>query len=112
MTDERTNAFIKWLDDELARNHLTDHQLAKNAGMSHSVFTRARKGFLPKWEACNSIARALHVNPIVVFMAAGLIQPTPDLDMDFERLKYIYALASPVNRRKIVKHAEIAIEEV
>lgn len=111
MTKERTEAFIKWLDDELARNHLTDHQLAKLAGMSHSVFSRARKGFLPKWQACAKIASTLHVNPVVVFMAAGLIPPSPDLDTEFERLKHIYGSTSASNRQKIVKVAEIIVDE-
>lgn len=111
MTDERTRIFLKWLDEELARNHLTDHQLAKLAGMSHSVFSRARKGFLPKWQACATIASALRVNPVVVFMAAGLIPQSPDLDTEFERLKYIYGSASQNNRKKIVKVAEIMVDE-
>lgn len=111
MTDERANTFIKWLDEELAHNHLTDHQLAKQAGMSHSVFSRARKGFLPKWQACATIAKALRVNPVVVFMAAGLIPTAPDLDNNFERLKFIYGSTSLKNRRKIVKLAEVVIEE-
>jgi len=111
MTKERTEAFIKWLDEELARNHLTDHQLAKLAKMSHSVFSRARKGFLPKWQACAKIASALHVNPVVVFIAAGLIPPTPDLDTEFERLKHIYGSTSPNYRKKIVRLAEIVVEE-
>jgi transcriptional regulator with XRE-family HTH domain len=111
MTDERTNAFVKWLDEELAHHHLTDHQLAKQAGMSHSVFSRARKGYLPKWEACASIAKALRVNPVVVFMAAGLIPTPPDLDNDFERLKHVYSSTSPTNRKKIVRMAEVIVEE-
>ncbi len=111
MTDERTKAFLFWLDEELARNHLTDNQLAKQAKMSHSVFSRARKGFLPKWQACATIANALRVNPVVVFMAAGLIPPSPDLDTDFERLKDIYGSTSPNNRKKIVQVAEILVKE-
>lgn len=111
MTEEKTNTFIKWLDEELARHNLTDHQLAKQAGMSHSVFSRARKGLLPKWQACATIANALRVNPVVVFMAAGLIPPSPDLDTDFERLKTIYGSTSSSNRRKIVKLAEVVVED-
>lgn len=111
MTDEKTNTFIKWLDEELAHHHLTDYQLAKMAGMSHSVFSRARKGFLPKWQACDTIARAVRVNPVVVFMAAGLLPTSPDLDNEFERLKHIYGSTSLGNRIKIVKLAEIVVEE-
>jgi hypothetical protein len=111
MTKERTEAFLKWLDEELVRNHLTDHQLAKLAGMSYSVFSRARKGFLPKWQACATMASALKANPVVVFMAAGLIPSSPDLDTEFERLKHIYGSTSLYNRKKIVKLAEIVVEE-
>ncbi len=111
MTQEKTDTFIKWLDEELARNHLTDHQLARMAGMSHSVFSRARKGFLPKWEACSTLASALRLNPVMVFMAAGLVPALPDLDTDFERLKYVYGSTSAKKRKKIVQVAEIIVEE-
>lgn len=100
MTHGRTEIFIEWLDKKLAENHLTDSQLSKKAKMSHSVLSKARNGILPKWEACAKIAHALRVDPIEVFRAAGLVQLPPDLDSDFERLKFVYGTL-PTNQRKL-----------
>lgn len=111
MTQERTAAFIQWLDNQLAENHLTDHQLAKKAGISHSVISKARNGTLPKWEACVAIARALEVDPIEVFRAAGLVQPPPDLDPDFERLKSVYNKVPEKQRRLAVRLVRALVEE-
>lgn len=76
MTLEITEAFLAWLDKQLAENHLTDTQLANKAGISHSVISKARKGTLPKWDACLAIAKALRVPEYEVFRVAGLL-PTP-----------------------------------
>lgn len=112
MTQDKAEVFIKWLDSVLTENNLTDNQLAKKAKMSHSNFSKLRNdGILPKWEVCEKIARALRIDPVEVFRAAGLVQSLPDLDAGFEQLKRIYGSASPIDRKKIVKHAKIVTEE-
>ena len=57
--------------------------------MSHTVISKARKGKLPKWEACLSIAGALHVDPIEVFRLAGLLPKLPDSTVELDRLKFV-----------------------
>ena len=52
MTPERTEHFIAWLDKNLSEAHLSDSDLARRARMSHSVLSKARKGILPKYDAC------------------------------------------------------------
>lgn len=111
MTQERTEAFIQWLNNQLAENHMTDNQLARKAEISHSVISKARNGTLPKWEACVAIARALGVDPIEVFRAVGLVQPPPDLDPDFERLKSIYIKVPKKQRKLAVRLVRALIEE-
>jgi transcriptional regulator with XRE-family HTH domain len=112
MTQEKSEAFIKWLDSILAEENLTDNQLAKKAKISHSNFSKARNdGILPKWEACEKIARALRIDPIEVFRAAGLVQSFPDLDSDFERLRYSYGMLSKKQRKIAVKIVGVLVEE-
>lgn len=111
MAQEKTEAFIQWLDDRLAEDHLTDFQLAKKAGISHSVISKARKGILPKWNACTEIARALRVDPIEIYRAAGLIQSPPDLDPDFERLKQIYSTLPTLQRKLPLRLIRVRSEE-
>ena len=111
MTPEKTECFIAWLDNKLSEAHLTDSELAKRARMSHSVLSKARKGILPKHEACDKIAHALRVPQVEVYQAAGLIPTPQDLDTDFEQLKNLYGLL-PISKRKlVVRFANMLVEE-
>jgi len=111
MTPERTELFIAWLDTKLSDAHLSDSELAKRARMSHSVLSKARKGILPKYEACAKIARALRVDPVEVFRAAGLISTPQDLDTDFEQLKHLYSILPTANRKLLIRFANMLAEE-
>lgn len=111
MTPEKTERFIAWIDNKLSEARLTDSELAKRARMSHSVLSKARKGILPKHEACDKIAHALRVPQVEVYQAAGLIPTPQDLDTDFEQLKNLYGLL-PISKRKlVVRFANMLVEE-
>ena len=111
MTQDKVEVFIKWLDGVLAENNLTDNQLAKRAKISHSNFSKARNdGILPKWELCEKIARALRIEPVEVFRAAGLIPYPPDFDQDFERLKFSYGKLSQCDRKKAARLVDVLVE--
>jgi transcriptional regulator with XRE-family HTH domain len=78
MDKDKSQVFLNWLTLKLQERNLTEHQLAKKAGIGHSIFTRARtKGIVPKWETVYKIARALDVSVYEAFRAAGLIPPLP-----------------------------------
>ena len=79
--------------------------------MSHSVLSKARKGILPKHEACDKIARALRVPQVEVYQAAGLIPIPQDLDSDFERLKEYYGSLSHKKRDFLVEFAAMLVEK-
>ncbi len=111
MTQENAQCFIQWLDKQLADNRLNDHQLAQKAGISHSVISKARKGILPKWDACVSIARALNVDPIQIFRIAGLLQNPPELDPNFEALKFSYGKLSPKFQKIVIRIIQMLSEE-
>jgi hypothetical protein len=85
---ENVEVFLKWLDNELAKNNLSDYQFARKAKMSHTVISKARKGKLPKWDACVSIARALRIDPVEVFRVAGLLPKIDEPSEELNRLKY------------------------
>jgi hypothetical protein len=89
MEQENVELFLKWLDNELAKNNLSDSQFAAKAKVSHTVMSRARKVKLPKWEACLLIAEALHKDPLEVFRLAGLLPKIPDSTEELERLKFV-----------------------
>ena len=89
MDPENVEFFLKWLDNELTKNNFSDYQFAAKAKISHTVISKARNGKLPKWDACMSIAEALHVDPVVVFRLAGLLPKLMDSTEELDRLKFV-----------------------
>jgi transcriptional regulator with XRE-family HTH domain len=78
MNKDKSQVFLNWLTLKLKERNLTEHQLAKKAGIGHSIFTRARtKGIVPKWDTCYKIARALDVSVYETFHVAGLLPSLP-----------------------------------
>jgi transcriptional regulator with XRE-family HTH domain len=100
MNLDQTEAFLLWLDKQLAEKNMTDNQLAKKAGLGHSSISKARKGSLPGFKGCISIARALNVSEIEVLRAAGHISTPPDYDPDLERLLWACEYQLPKRKRK------------
>ena len=89
MDQENIELFLKWLASELAKTNLSGYQFAVKAKMSHTVISKARKGKLPKWDACKSIAGALHLDPVEVFRLAGLLPKHQDSTEELDRLKFV-----------------------
>ena len=100
MNSERTEAFLAWLDKLLAEKNLTDNQLSKRAGLGHSSISKARKGALPGFKACISIAQALNISEIEVLRAAGHLPTPPNYDEDLERLMWACENVLPKRKRK------------
>jgi transcriptional regulator with XRE-family HTH domain len=110
MSQETVQIFNLWLDAILLEKHLNCQKLAKKAGISHTVISKARHGKPPKWEACNALAIALNVNPIEVFIAAGLLPPQPGFDVEFERLTIIYTSLSTKKRQLLINLLQVLID--
>lgn len=71
--------FWKWLDSVLEDTGLSESKFSRKAGISPSVFSKARNGVQPiKFEACIAIARAAHVQPEMVLRLAGLLPKAPN----------------------------------
>jgi transcriptional regulator with XRE-family HTH domain len=68
--------FFPWLDQRLRDLNWTDYRLAKKAGISHSVLSKARSGQGIGWDAAVAIARALGIHPSAVLIQLGLLSPT------------------------------------
>lgn len=100
MDVEQIEVFIAWLDKRLAEKNMTDNQLAKRAGLGHSSLSKARKGTLPGFKTCISIAKALNVSDVEVLRAAGHISTPSDYDEDLERLLWACENVLPKRKRK------------
>lgn len=99
---EELNSFIAWLDDELEERGWSDLQLAKRAGISHPVLSKARSGNQAiGWEACVKIARALDLPPTLVLEKAGLL-PESTADPELEELAYLFQQLPEADRQRIL----------
>ena len=85
------SGFLAWLDTHLTRLGWTDHQLAKNAGITHPVISKARRQIQTVgWEACIGIAQALDLPPEVVLRRAGHLPIPADQDDEAEELLHLF----------------------
>jgi transcriptional regulator with XRE-family HTH domain len=101
--------FIAWLDAELAQRRWNYGQLARRAGLAHSVFSRARAGVAPGWRSCCAIAEALGLPPEPVLRRAGLLPPLPADQAEFEQFRHLLAQLSPAERQELMEIARIKL---
>lgn len=109
MAAANVNDFIAWLEKELNERSWSDNQLAKRAGISHSVISKARSGLMPKWDACEAIAGALQLPVELVFRKAGLLAPRPDDDVSLEEWNYLLARLPQPEREELLQIARLKL---
>jgi len=110
MTLNAQETFIAWLDEELSSRNWSDYRLAKEAGLSHSVISKARAGTLPKWDACVAVSEAFGVYPTVVFREAGLLPSILDDEMfagwTCPEWKFVFGKLSKRDRNLLYRFAQ------
>lgn len=110
MSTESADIFVKWLDDLEDSRGWTDYKLSQETGLSSSVFSKARQGILPKWDALIRIAAAFNISPITAFRKAGLLPPAPEDSVQFEDWEYLLKQLSPEDEEEIKQLALMRIE--
>ena len=110
MSDPLVSTFLEWLNFELARRGWNDFQLSRKAGISHSAFSRARRGALPSWDVCGAIARALEVPPELVFRKAGLLPERDDEPVSFEYWRFVLEQLSDDDRDELLEIARLKLD--
>lgn len=111
MVDNLAEQFIHWLDSELARMGWNDYQLSLQAGISHSMISRARRGTPPGWDVCEALARALHVPADLVFRKAGLLPDEQEDEAGFERWRKVLALLPEAEREELLQIALLKLRK-
>lgn len=111
MTPEKNEAFLAWLDKELAERHLTDYKLAQLAHISHSVLSNIRKGQTPTVDTLVKLSKFLKVEDVFLLRLAGLLPTPQDFDPDFELLKAAYVQIPKNKRPKAIKMLRLFSEE-
>jgi transcriptional regulator with XRE-family HTH domain len=109
MSQQRVDEFISWLDALEDAKGWTDYRLAQETKLSSSVFSKARQGILPKWDALVRIAEAFDVSPITAFRKAGLLPPGGD-DVSFTDWQHLIAQMDPEDEAELKQIAKLKIE--
>ena len=105
------NEFNQWLNNELDKRNWSASDLARAAGVgrsSISMVLNQNRGIGP--ELCLAIARALKYPPKVVFEAAGLLPPEPDIDAGFEEWAYMLSQLPERDRDELLQIARLKLE--
>jgi transcriptional regulator with XRE-family HTH domain len=105
--------FSVWLDQELSSRSWTRADLAQKAQISQStlslIYNESRKAGP---DVCRSIADALKIPPEEVFRAAGLLPPTPKVDVVSERANHLLQmLKKPTSKQRAVDYLELLIRQ-
>jgi transcriptional regulator with XRE-family HTH domain len=103
-------SFIEWLDHELAERGWNDNQLANRAGISHSVISKARRGTMPRWDACAAIASALNIPADLVFRQAGLLPPLADEEAVLIELRFLISQLPARDRNELMQIARLKVQ--
>jgi hypothetical protein len=93
------------------RLNLSDYEVAKKGGFSHSVLSRARSGISPKWDVCISGSKVFNVFPITVFRKAGLLTEGPEDKTKFEDWEYLLSQLSPEDQEELRQIAELKLNK-
>jgi len=107
MSNKETT-FTDWLDALESKNGLSDYEVAKKGGFSHSVLSRARSGIPPKWDVCLKIANVFNVSPITAMRKAGLLPDGGDL-VSFDDWQHVITQLTPEEEEEIRNIAETKI---
>ena len=101
--------FIAWLDGEQARRGWNDFQVARRAGLSHSVISKARRGVLPRWQACEALAAAFGLPAELVFRQAGLLPPLEE-PPGLAEWRYLLTALPEHDRIELLQIARLKLE--
>lgn len=73
--------FSTWLQGEMGNRRWNSSRLAEESGLSTSMISLLLNGERnPGAGACNAIAGAFKIDPVIVFQAAGILKQTGPLD--------------------------------
>lgn len=106
--------FFEWLDARIKDFDLTDSQLARKAGITHSVISRARSGHQGiGWNAGVAIALALNLPPEVVLKKLALL-PSPNHDRTrsilIDEMLHIFPDLSESDQDELLQMARLKLE--
>jgi hypothetical protein len=111
MSKVTPDEFIVWLDQILQERGWTDYRLSIEAGISHSVISRARAGQAIGFDASTAIANALNLHPYIVLAKVGLVPPLPDMrGPKQEEMNHVFASLDTDDQDEVLQLARMKLE--
>lgn len=104
-------AFVDWLLEEMNKQGLSQAALAKKAHVSRAAISNLINGARGAGrDLLVSIARGLGLPPETVFRAAGLFPASPDIDEDYENLKYMFEQMSQKEKEEFLAYGRLKLD--
>lgn len=96
--------FPAWLEKQLSDRGWRSTELANKSGLTDAAISRILRGMRqPSPESLTAIAKALRLNPKVVFEAAGQFPEDPNVDKWVEAMDHKINLIKDPSRRKMIE---------
>jgi transcriptional regulator with XRE-family HTH domain len=108
---ETPKEFFSWLDKRLDQLVISERELCRRAGLSHSVISKARSGIQPiGYEACIAIAGPLNEQPETVLRLAGHLPKQPDWNPKLDRLLGLFNRLSDDEQEEELETLQVRVE--
>lgn len=106
-------SFVEWLEGELSKRRWTRADLAREAKLSQTSFSKIFSGERkPGPDLCNAIARAFGIAPEIVFRRAGLLPALPEDDDKFlDEVVENFKRLSVKQRRAVLEYVIFQLRE-
>lgn len=102
MSDE----LIVWLTEMLKRRHWSQHELARQSGVSQARISQVLAGNTePSASFCVDIAHALDEAPEKLLRLAGILSPSED-DLTLTELIEVSKSLTPQQREELLRYAK------
>lgn len=103
--------FSQWLRNEIARQGLSQADIARRADISPSQVSRIINATsTPSQDALSAIARALRLPPDEIYRQAGLLPPIPNNDAEIAELDHIARQLNNDNKYELVRFARMKLQ--
>lgn len=113
MSTVTSQEFFVWLDDWLSDQGISERELARRAGLSHSVISKARNGIQPiGYEACEKLSLAMNVPAETVFRLAGLLPSNGKSDPEGDELVEIFSQLDEDDQDDLLQLARTKVERL
>jgi transcriptional regulator with XRE-family HTH domain len=104
-------SFSDWLANELSQRNMTQAELAKISGVTPAQISRIISGQRGAGEdALKAIAHALRYPAEVVFRAAGLLPPAPEIQTEDQQFLYLLHLMDELSREELLEFMKFKLE--